>query len=101
MRLEYTEDAVGDLVRLRRFIEENDPQAANRIAARLVEGIALLRDQPQLGHPVNLAPDPESIRDLVLRDYIVRYAITSNRILILRVRNGMKSETEPLMISAL
>ena len=47
------------------------------------------------------APEPGSIRDLVLRDYIVRYAITSNRILILRVRNGMKSETEPLMISAL
>ena len=95
MRLEYTEDAVGDLVRLRRFIQENDPQAANRIAARLVEGIALLRDQPQLGHPVNLAPDPESIRDLVLRDYIVRYAITSNCIFILRVWHHREDWKQP------
>jgi plasmid stabilization system protein ParE len=85
MRLEYTDKAVGDLVRLRRFIEEHDPQAATRIAARLVQGIALLRDQPQLGHLVALAPDPESIRDLVLRDYVVRYAITNSCILILRI----------------
>ncbi len=35
MRLESTDDAVGDLVRLRRFIEEQDPQAANRTAPDL------------------------------------------------------------------
>ncbi len=91
MRLEYTENAIGDLVRLRQFIEEHDPQAANRLAAQLVEGIGLLRDQPRLGHPVALAPDPESIRDLVLRDYIVRYAITSNCILILRIWHHKES----------
>jgi len=85
VRLEYTDRAVGDLVRLRQFIEERDPQAANRVATWLMEGVTLLRDQPQLGHPVALAPDPESIRDLVLREYIVRYVITSNRILILRI----------------
>ncbi len=85
MRLEYTDKAVGDLIRFRQFIEEYDPPAANRMAARLVQGIALLRDQPQLGHPVALAPDPESIRDFVLRDYVVRYAITSSCILILRI----------------
>ncbi len=85
MRLEYTDKAVGDLLRLRQFIEEHDPQVANRIATRLVQGIASLLDQPRLGHPVALAPDPESIRDLVLRDYVVRYAITNSRILILRI----------------
>ena len=74
MRLEYTDKAISDLVRLRQFIEEHDPLAANRMAARLAEGIALLREQPQLGYPVVLAPDPESIRNLVLRGYIVRYA---------------------------
>ena len=85
MRLEYTDKAIGDLVRLRQFIDEHDPQAANTIAVRLVEGITLLRDQPQLGHPVALAPDPESTRDLVLRDYVVRYAMTSSCIFILRI----------------
>ncbi len=95
MRLEYTDKAVDDLVRLRQFIEEHDAQAANRFAARLVEGIALLRDQPQLGHPVALAPDPESIRDLVLRDYIVRYAITNERILILRIWHHREDWKQP------
>jgi len=95
VRLEYTDRAVGDLVRLRQFIEEHDPQAANRVATWLVEGIALLRDQPQLGHPVALAPDPQSIRDLVLREYIVRYAITSNRILILRIWHHREDWKQP------
>ncbi len=95
MRLEYTDKVVGDLVRLRQFIEEHDPQAANRMAARLVEGIALLRDQPQLGHPVILAPEPESIRDLVLRNYIVRYAMTRNRIFILRVWHHREDWQQP------
>jgi len=95
MRLEYTDKAVGDLIRLRRFIEEHDPQAANQMAARLMEGIALLRGQPQLGHPVVLAPDPESIRDLVLRDYIVRYAVTSKRILILRIWHHREDWKQP------
>lgn len=85
MRLEYTDKAVGDLARLRQFIADHNPQAANRIATRLVQGIALLPDQPRLGHPVALAPDPESIRDLVLRDYVVRYAMNNNCILILRI----------------
>jgi len=95
MRLEYTDKAVGDLVRLRQFIEEHDPLAANRMAARLVEGIALLRNQPQLGHPVIFAPEPESIRDLVLRDHIVRYAITRNRILILRIWHHREDWKQP------
>lgn len=95
MRLEYTDKAIGDLVRLRQFIEEHDPQAANRMAARLAEGIALLREQPQLGYPVALAPDPESVRDLVLREYIVRYATTNNRILILRVWHHREDWKQP------
>lgn len=85
MKLEYTAEAVGDLARLREFIAEHDPEAAERIADRLQSGINSLLNHPKLGHPVTYAPEPESIRDLVIGDYLVRYLLLESRSLVLRV----------------
>lgn len=85
MKIDYSKEAIADLVRLREFIVVHDPAAANRYAQRLIEGISRLQDQPTLGHAVIYAPEPESIRDLIIDDYIVRYALLSEQILILRV----------------
>jgi plasmid stabilization system protein ParE len=86
MRFEYSADAVEDLIRVREFIAEHDPRAAERVSKQLIQGIERLTDQPLLGRPVRLAPDPRSIRDLVLGDYIVRYMPAENRIRILILR---------------
>lgn len=85
MKIEYTDVAINDLVRLREFIAEHNPQAAQKIARRLVVGIEQLLQQPRLGHPVRRAPDPERMRDLVLGRYVVRYTLLENVVLILRV----------------
>lgn len=37
MKLVYTEDAIADLQRLRKFIAVHNPPAAGRMAAELVE----------------------------------------------------------------
>ena len=66
MRLQYSQDAINDLKRLRAFIAERSPVAASRISSKLVQGIQLLKAHPKLGHSVIKAPDPETIRDLVL-----------------------------------
>lgn len=85
MRIEYTDVAISDLIRLREFIAGHNPQAAKKAAAKLIAGIKGLVLQPRLGHPVTGAPEPEKIRDLILPPYIVRYAVLSDSLLILRI----------------
>lgn len=84
-RLVYTTTAILDLDRLRAFITENDPAAARRIGAVLVQRIEVLRDAPLIGRAVAAAPDPQGIRDMVFGNYIVRYAVTARTIAVLRV----------------
>ncbi len=85
MKIDYCKEAIADLERLREFIAVHDPAAASRYAQRLIEGITRLQDQPLLGHAVPAAPDPDTIRDLITGDYVVRYALLSEQILILRI----------------
>jgi plasmid stabilization system protein ParE len=58
MRIEYTEVAIQDLIRLRAFIAEHNPQAAKKAAGKLTAVIKSLAQQPQLGYPVMCAPTP-------------------------------------------
>ena len=75
-------------MRLRAFIAKHNPAAAERVAKRLVQGIERLLQHPRLGRRVTVAPDqmaPEEIRDWPVGDDVVRYLITENRIIVLRV----------------
>ena len=92
MKLVYTEDAVADLQRLREFIAIHNPSAASRVAAGLVGKLELLPDFPKMGAPVEMAPVPGSIRDMVFGRYIVRYSIHVSTIIILRVWQELEGE---------
>jgi plasmid stabilization system protein ParE len=85
MKLIYSEPALHDLVRLRAFIEANSPDAANRIALELVERIENLLIFRHMGKPVDFAPDPAVIRDMIFGQYVVRYAVRQEVIAVLRV----------------
>ena len=85
MKILYSPESVNDLIRLRRFIEVENPLAAQRAAAAIKEGITRLKAFPYLGVEVPQAPNPEMIRDLIIGKYIVRYLIRSSEIYILRV----------------
>lgn len=85
MNLSYTPEAITDLVRLREFIAIKNPQAAQKIAQSLQESISQLKAFPYLGVEVEMAPDPEIIRDLIIGNYIARYLIHTEQIYILRV----------------
>lgn len=92
MKLVYTEEAIGDLKRLREFISAHDPSAAARIAAELVSKIELLPDFPKMGAPVETAPVPDSIRDMVFDKYVVRYSVHLSTIVILRIWHNLEGE---------
>lgn len=85
MKITYTPEAIDDLIRLKEFIEEKNPQAAQRVARTIKKKIKQLKTFPLIGVGVEEAPDPELIRDLITGNYIVRYLIYSNKVHILRV----------------
>ena len=85
MKLIYSAEAVNDLIRLRAFIAEKNQAAAARIAKELVRRIDALKQFPEMGHAVLLAPEPSSIRDMVFGDYVVRYVPRDEVLIILRV----------------
>ncbi len=85
MKITYTPEAIGDLIRLREFIESKNPQAAQRIANDLIKGIKQLKGFPLIGVMVEEAPEPEMVRDLIIGSYIARYLVYSNEVHILRI----------------
>jgi len=85
MKISYTPEAIGDLIRLRQFIEQKNPQAAKRIASAIQKGIKQLKTFPNIGVEVEEAPNPEIVRDLILGNYIIRYLLKTNEVLILRL----------------
>nr|WP_257535324.1 type II toxin-antitoxin system RelE/ParE family toxin [Marinobacter adhaerens] len=88
----YTDEAIEDLKRLREFIEAHNPPATAKIAAELVGKIGLLPDFPNMGTPVEMAPVPDSVRDMVFGKYVVRYSLHASAIIILRVWHGLEGE---------
>ena len=85
MKLLFTQSSQRDLVRLRNFIAEKNPQAARLIGQRLVTSINRLLDQPEMGIDVDELPGTQ---DLITGDYIVRYAVLEDEIYILRIWHG-------------
>ena len=92
MKLVYTDEAVEDLKRLREFIAVHSPSEAGRIATELVSKIELLPGFPRMGTPVEMAPVPDSIRDMVFGKYVVRYSVHVSAIIILRVWHELEGE---------
>lgn len=92
MKLVYTDDAINDLERLREFIEIQDSLAATRIANELVAKIERFPDFPEMGTPVERAPVPGSVRDMVFGKYIIRYSVHSSAIIILRIWHSLEGE---------
>ncbi|MBT2771828.1 type II toxin-antitoxin system RelE/ParE family toxin [Halomonas sp. ISL-60] len=90
MKLVYTDEAIEDLKRLREFIAIHNPSAAGRIATELVGKIDLLPDFPNMGTPVEMAPD--SVHDMVFGKYVIRYSVHTSVIIILRVWHELEGE---------
>jgi len=83
MKLFFSRSAIHDLVRLREFIAQHSPNAAQRISERLRGAILELVHHPQIGRPV---PDlPGEIREFIFGKYVVRYEVRTDRLFVLRI----------------
>jgi plasmid stabilization system protein ParE len=61
MSLRFSPEAVGDFSRFRKFIEEKNPAAAQRIARDLLLGMEKLKVYPEIGLKVDRAFEPHRI----------------------------------------
>ena len=85
MKLVYTSDAVTDLSRLRSFIQQKNPQAAQRVAAELVDRLESIPAFPGIGKIVEELSGKDTIRDMVFGKFVVRYSVHPNTIIVLRI----------------
>jgi len=91
MNLRFSTEAIDDLERLRKFIEEKNSAAAQRIAKELLLGMEKLKVFPEIGLKVDRAFEPHRIRDLFIGRYTVRYLIGEGEVVILRLWHSKES----------
>lgn len=90
VRLAFTRLAELDLDELILHIGEDDPVAAAKVAARILDRIRLLREQPEIGRPGRRP----GTRELVVEGtrHIVAYRIdgSRNQVQILRILHSAR-----------
>ncbi len=82
----WTAEALANLEAIRGYIGQFAPLAAQRFSARLVSTAENLATYPERGRPVG-----EAVREMtIINPYIIRYAVTSEAVVILRIRHGAR-----------
>jgi len=94
VRIRWSEPAELDLDDLFDYIARDAPAYAERFIDQIIDAVAKLQDQPQLGKPVKEARS-EHIRELVFRGYRVIYMIRQHDIQILGVIHGRRDRSGP------
>ena len=92
MQVVWLDSAINDLIRLREFIAEYNPKAAQRAAKKLISTAKTLEEHPEIGKPVKDLP---MYRDLGvkfgLRGYVLRYRIYENILYVVHLRHYKES----------
>jgi toxin ParE1/3/4 len=83
MRIIWSETAAANLIDIRRYIEQEQPAAARRMAQRILASVERLAKHPHLGRP---GREPET-RELIVAGtpYIIPYRIYRDRLAVLAV----------------
>ena len=93
MKLIVSPEAAADLARLRAFLVDRNPDAAQRAAASLIQAIQSLDMFPDRGRPTGT----KGVRELVIpfghSAYVMRYAHLAEveEIIILRIWHGREA----------
>ncbi len=84
VRIVWTREALTNLELIRAYIHQFDPQAAQRMASRLIDAGTSLGDFPERGRTAT-----GETRELVtVPPYALRYRLDAGTVYILRIRHG-------------
>ena len=83
-RIVWTRRALVRLELIRAYVAQFDPEAAQRLARRLVEAAHSLEDFPHRGRPAS-----RGRRELaIIPPYVIRYKVEGDRVLIGDIKHG-------------
>ncbi len=88
MRISWLDDAVTDLIQIRKYIASDKPQAAAKVAVLIRQSVDVLAEYPDSGRPGRI----EGTRELVLSalPYIIPYRVKNDTVEILRVLHASR-----------
>jgi toxin ParE1/3/4 len=91
MKLRFTQRAANDISEIADYIKAENPAAALRVRAAILESVDLLLQFPQIGR----AQSVEGVRKLVVRKYpyLVYYAATDEEVVILTVQHPARERS--------
>ena len=86
MKVIWSRLAIADLVAIRAYLGEHNPEAANGVARRILHAVELLQQQPRLGLPTHRT----DVRRLIVPGtvYSLPYRVEEGTIEILEVFDG-------------
>ena len=92
MRLKYRPAAIADVQRAADYIEKvlKNRSAAQRLKAKILQGVSLLKENPQMGTLLSSKYDglDTSIRFIVISKQLVFYEISDDVVEIIRGLDG-------------
>jgi addiction module RelE/StbE family toxin len=88
MKLIWSPQARSDLIETYRYVAADNPQAARRLHATLLQGAALLRDNPYVGRPGRVPGTREWV--IAGTPYAIPYQVREDRVELLRVYHAAR-----------
>jgi addiction module RelE/StbE family toxin len=86
--IRWSRRALRDLETIRAYIANDSPRAAERVAAELGMLADSLSEMPNRGRRLDTAAD---VRELISGKYVLRYCITEQIVLIVRLKHSAQS----------
>jgi toxin ParE1/3/4 len=86
--------AVQDVIHIRTYIADQDPQSVSNVAERIDQAVSRLEKMPNIGRPGRLF----GTRELVISGtpFLTVYRLQNNRVEILRILHGRQPFPESL-----
>jgi len=94
MQIRWQDDAISDLLQVRRFIAMDNPPAAARIANRIRSAVPELARQPGMGRPGRVPATRERV--LVDVPCIIAYRVEEDSVVVLRVLHASRKWPETI-----
>jgi toxin ParE1/3/4 len=94
MQIRWQDDAINDLIQVRRFIAMDNPSAAARVANRIRSAVPVLARQPGMGRPGRVPGTRERV--LVDIPYIIAYRVEEDSVVVLRVLHTSRKWPETI-----
>ena len=94
MQIRWQDDAISDLIQVRRFIAMDNPSAAARVANRIRSAVPELARQPGMGRPGRVPGTRERV--LVDVPCIIAYRVEEDSVVALRVLHTSRKWPETI-----